>query len=452
MKYDGHDILRGKYNGHITCMSEEDQDTPWKYRSTELLDSFVQAGKDGLADAVQKGVADLHANGTITFDRDLFPYWGDPMSSIRGLMRGPRIMLGETDGSTTLVPYNQPMDTLAQKGTINIAATGAWNPIYGAIAVIQVAQQQNVFAALPKRPYNKYGFRVVSAAAISSSAGVAEGSQVASAVTPTYVEVDVGQKDVATVTEMSTRLELVSTRDDTITFNGNAQVVFSNLMNAMDTDLLGDADTVAGYNVESLDRLTDSYATYGTYSDVGTATDINWYNTVRSAAATTNYWDSNFYGATTDRPLTLSLIDNLYAACYPYWGSDLGNKIWVTTPGQSVAWSFLEGVKQRFGQETVANTYTQGVQPVIGQAGGFKLSTYNSWPIILDYNVQSDTSGRIMLLDLNHTGMLVGRPIEAIQGNNPLYLQYYLNRLAFYGIMETYGDLPKSCGKIMDLA
>ena len=451
-KYEPDDIAKGDYDGVLTCQNFVDPTTPFRDMPTAPIDRFVNSGKAALWEALQKGLADYHEGGGITFNADLGPYWGDPMQSIRPYISGPRVMLGETNGTTTLAPYSPGMGYSLQKATVTTGDTGAFNAIYGAIATIQVAQQQNAFAALPKRPYNRYGIRVVSAAAISSSTGIDEGAAVPTAVEPTYLEVPVGQKDIAVATDMSTRMELMSTRDDTITFGGNAQVVFSNFLTATDYDLLGTADTVAGYNIESLDRYTSSYAKYGTYSDVGTATDINWYNTVRSVAAASNYWDSNFFGATSDRALTLPLIAGMHAACQPYWGNDFGNKIWLTTPATNVAWSFLEGAKQRFGQETVAYTYTQGVQPVLGQAGGFKLNHYMNWPIVEDSQVVADTIGRVYLLDLNHTGMLVGRPIEAIQGNNPLYLQYFLNRLAFYGIMETYGDMPKSCAQLADLA
>ncbi len=451
-KYEPDDIAKGEHDGAITCQNFVDPTTPFRDMPTAPIDRFVAAGKAGLWNMIEKGYANLHEGGSITFNNDLGTFWGDPMNSVRPYFSGPRVMLGETDGRTTLAPYYPGAGESIQKATITTGDTGAWNAIYGSVATIQVAQQQNAFAALPKRPYNRYGLRVVSAAAISSSTGIDEAAAVPTAVEPTYLEVNVGQKEIAVATDMSTRLELLSTRDDTITFGGNAQVVFSNFLTATDADLLGDADTVAGYNIESLDRYTSSYAKYGTYSDVGTATDSNWYNTVRAVAAASNDWDSNFFGATADRSLTLPLVDGMYAACYPYWGTDFGNKIWLTTPGTNVSWSFLEGAKQRYGPEPVAFSYTQGVQPVLGQAGGFKLNHYNTWPIVLDSQVKADTIGRIMLLDLNHTGMLVGRPIEAIQGNNPLYLQYFLNRLAFYGIMETYGDMPKSCAQLADLA
>jgi len=431
----------------VPCMVDTGEYTPFRNLPTEPLDRFVELGKEGLYMALQKGLAELYADGRIIFNRDFFPFWGDPISHVRSYMTAPRVLIGDTDGTTHIVPAQHPMEYLMQKATVTSGDTGAFNAIYGAMATIQVAQQQNFFSALPKRPYNRYGFRAVSTAAKSSSVGIAEGASVPTAVEPIYVEIGVGLKEVSVVTEMSTRLELYSTRDDTITFGGNAQVVFTNFLNALDTDLLQDYDTLPGYNTETIDRVTASTA--ATTALGYTTGDEDLYGIDRSA---NSWFDSNiYYDASADRDITISLLDGMYAACYPYWGADLGNKIWVTKPNTYINWSLLEGTKQRFGQETVQFTYTQGVQPVIGQAGGFKVSHYNTWPIILDANVYSDTVGRVYLLDLNHTGMLVGRPIEAIQGNHPLYLQAYVNRLAFYGIMELFCDLPKADAQLRDL-
>jgi hypothetical protein len=100
----------------------------------------------------------------------------------------------------------------------------------------------------------------------------------------------------------------------------------------------------------------------------------------------------------------------------------------------------------------VAFTYAQGVQPVIGQAGGFKLTTYNTWPIILDANVQGTPLKRVYLNDNNHAGIVVGKPIEVIEANNPLNIGAYVNRAAFYGIQEFWCDLPASTGALWDIS
>jgi hypothetical protein len=219
-------------------------------------------------------------------------------------------------------------------------------------------------------------------------------------------------------------------------------------MNRMDVWLLQDTDTLAANNPESIDRITSSSVEATALSF--TAADEDLYGVDRSGAT---WFDANAdHNSGVDQPLNINYIDALIRDQWPYWGNDAGNKLWITAPSTWLPWSALEGTKQRFNQETAAFTYTQGVQPVLGQAGGFKLTTYNNWPIVLDANVQVDTIGRIYLLDTNHVGLVVGRPMEAIQANNPVYLGAFVNRVVFYMIGETWCDLPKSCGHRRDLA
>lgn len=449
MEFKNREIMEGKHDGKLPCMVAVDPKTPYSRIPTWPIDTFIQKGKEGLLLAMEKGAADLSVDGSMQFNRDFFPYWADPLNNVQQYMRAPRIMIGE-GGSTSLVPVD-PLAALT-KTTLTSGDTGAFNAIYGAIATIQVLQQHNFFGALPQRPYNKYGFRAVGAAAISSDAGIAEGANIPTAVEPTYYEIGVGQKELGVVTEMSTRMELYSTRDDTITFGGNAQVVFSNFLTSIDYDMLRDFDTLPTrtnyYNTESIDRITATTAarTALSYTDG----DEDLYGIDRS---TYTWFDSHcYYDATADREISTDLLDGMYADCVPYWGQDLSNKMWVTTPTTQKYWSALEGGKQRFSQATAINSVGNGIQPTMGQAGGYKTATYNTYPIVLDAQVNADTIGRVYLLDNNHNGLLVGRPIEAITGNHPLYLGSMVNKLMYYGIMELYNDLPLSCAQLRDLS
>jgi hypothetical protein len=437
-KYDDAKIRRGEYGDQL----------PYFNVPTSRLVEDVKLGQRGLVEALEKGAAVQFADGRIVLNTEVHPFYSDPLTNVRGLMTAPRIAWSNPGDTTTqLIPVH-PMDAI-QKATLTTGDTGAYNAIFGAVAVSQVAIQQNVFAALPKRPYMKEGFRAVSALGTISTPGIAEGASVPTAIEPTYQEITVGMKDWAVATEMSTRLELVSTKNDTVTFGGNAQIIFANFLNALDTWLLKDTNTLASYAPESLDRITCSSA--GSVACGNTANDEDLYGVDRSSDT---WFNGNMdHNSDTDRSLTIGYIDALIRDQWKYWGADTGsNKLWITHPSTWVPWSALEGSKQRFSQETASYTYTQGVQPVTGQAGGFKLSTYNNYPIVLDANVVEDTIGRIYLLDTNHVGLVIGRPIEAIQANNPVYLGSFVNRVVFYGIGETWCDLPLSQGQLRDLA
>ena len=437
MRYEDAKIRRGEYGEKL----------PWFNTTQGEMERFVKIGKEGLVDACQKGMATMYGDGRVVLNTEVHPFYSDPLTDIRATMQSPRIAWSNPgDTTTNLVPMH-PLDAM-QKTTVTTGDTAAYNAIFGAVAVVQQIQQQNAFSALPKRPYMKEGFRAISAQPTITNPGIDEGAAVPTAVEPTYQEITVGMKDHACATEMSTRLELVATKNDTVTFAGNAQAVFSQFMNMIDTWLLKDTDSLASYNLESIDRITSTSSEET--AALFTAADEDLYGVDRSSAT---WFDGNgVHNSGVDQPLNISMVDTLIANQWPYWGNDASNKLWITAPLTWKAWSALEGTKQRFSQESAAYTYTQGVQPVIGQAGGFKLTTYNTWPIVLDYNTPVDTIGRIYLLDTNHLGVVVGRPMEAIQANNPVYLGYFVNRVVFYTIMETWCDLPKSCGHRRDMA
>ena len=414
---------------------------PFVGATSKDIIEYARLGKLALQDGLAKGYAHMGGDGRIILDREAFPVYGSSIDDVRAFMSRPLQMFEQA-----LVPVD-PLNAM-QKTDLNIAATGAWNSIYGAIAIIQQAQQQNAYAALPSMGYAKAGFRFTSAAAISSGAGIADGGAVPTTVVPTYIECDVGLKEVAVATDLTNRLELHSTKNDDVTFAGNAQVVFSNFMNAIDTDILVNYHTAAGNNLESIDRVTSNATATSDLSY--TSGDEDMYSQDRSSVTSfAGYLNEN---AGVERPVSLSLIEALFGSAQPYWGNDMGNKFWLTGVLTQTAWSFLEGGKQRFSQETVVNSVGEGIQPVIGQAGGFKLATYDNFPIVVDANVTKNTTlPKIYLIDKNHMWKVMGRPIEAIQGNNPLYLGYHLDKLEFYGIMELWADLPMSCGQLRDL-
>jgi len=91
--------------------------------------------------------------------------------------------------------------------------------------------------------------------------------------------------------------------------------------------------------------------------------------------------------------------------------------MWLTNDNTWVDWSALESPKQRHGEDTFTQTIN-GIQTAEGGKGGYKLSTYNGIPIIIDSNVQEDTKGRIYLLDLDHVGIVQGRTISFKESDN----------------------------------
>jgi hypothetical protein len=420
----------------------------------EIAD-YVVRGQEHLMECAKAGLVEVDGSRMV-LDSNAFPM-GSAVANIKRFLRQPRMLYGEPGGATMMVPRH-PLSNLQgmQKSQVTTGDTGAFNAIFGAIAVLQIAQQQNFVGSVGEMGYEKNGYRGVSAAGIASHAGAAEGGSIGTSVEPTYQEINVGLKDLLVPTEMSTRMEIASTKNDTITFAGNAQVIFSNWMNAMDVDYLEDFDTLptasGHYDAESLDRITASYA--GATAVGYTAGDEDLYGVDRSSNA---WFDSNMIqNSASLRQLTTPLVDALLKGQRKFWGQDMGNKVYYTGTDCWDVWSALEGSKQRFSHETVINAIGQGVQPVIGQAGGYKLATYgpSQHPVVLDDNIVVDTGGvsRIYLVDKNHLGICMGLPPQAIEGSNIAYLGYIKHLLVYYTVQEIWCDLPAAQGQLRDLS
>jgi hypothetical protein len=342
----------------------------------------------------------------------------------------------------TVDPYDY-----IQKTDITTGTTGVRNIIYGREVFLWYSQQQNAWGLLPKTgwPENGWGYRYSSAAGLASGAGIAQGASVGTAVIPTYGTVDVTPKEVEVVTGSSIRLEAVHAEDDTITFEDNRAVIESNFFDAIDTDLLGDIDTTANANFESIDRYTESSTAA---SGVGfTAGDEDMYGVDRSSVTTMNSWP--LHNSNVDRSLTISLINQMRQYAEEYWVSFPENKVFLTGYDTWRVWSELDASKQRYGQMNAVVTIN-GIETAPGNAGGYKVSTWEGVPVVRDSNCQVDTISRAYLLDFDYLGMAIGRPLEYIESDNP-YEVGHNRRGLYYMIGEMYGVLPKTSAQLRDL-
>jgi len=109
---------------------------------------------DGPADLQAVEIAGLLAvqvlfgDGRVVLNTEVHPFYSDPLTDIRAVMQSPRIAWSNPGDTTTqLIPVH-PMDAM-QKATVTTGDGAAYNAIFGAVAVVQVIQQQNAFAAMP---------------------------------------------------------------------------------------------------------------------------------------------------------------------------------------------------------------------------------------------------------------------------------------------------------------
>lgn len=338
--------------------------------------------------------------------------------------------------------------------------TGFAQALYGPALMLGISNQANFFGALPKAPWDKSGFREVTARAKASAVGVVEGGAMSATLKPTLDTVEPTAKVCAVNFDLSEVMELKAAKgEDVVRWTDIVEYMASEFAYAMDNDLSTDNDVLGGNNLESIDRIAGSYAEIANCDDHSgnayTAGDLDVYSKDRDAAATVydafvSHMGSG--GTETDRTLTIALINALIQNCAPYWdGYD--SKLWLTTYETLERWGELIDPQARYPMtEGLVRTGVGGVQTAPGKEAGFAVSIYRGIPIIPDDLVSKDTIGCIHLLDLQYLSLQVLKPVTLLDsGSNYMFMQKFAREGAHELIGELYSKRFPVHGKLRGL-
>lgn len=342
---------------------------------------------------------------------------------------------------------------------------GVYNAIYGAQAFSQLNNEANVFGILPKVPWSKSGWRVVTAdAGSTATGGVTENGTIPDAIKPTFQEISTKAKQVVHVFEVSYLHEgYVQKGDDAIgdaEFNrGYFSTLHAKRINEM---LCVDVDTLAGDNFESIDRVTFSSVAATNLST--TAGDEDIYGIDRSA----NTWADAVVeeNSGTDRVLTDVLIRDTMSTIRNnggrtnviITGNDTLHRIFGIYENQIRYQGNLK-------QNELVRIGINGVETDEGQGAGMRVATVYGIPIFASQAVTKDTISRIYMLDTTMNEG-TGFPRLFISLLYPtLYFEsgmsasnpdpFAINKFGTQGLYYTAGELIctffKSQGSIRDL-
>jgi len=331
--------------------------------------------------------------------------------------------------------------------------TGALNYIYGAQLWSSICTEANAFGILPKKPYDKGGYRAITAAASTSSAGTSESGAVSDSAKPTLAAVNVGLKTLNATTDISEVLMLQEGKDDVATWGEMINYARDEFINRINRGLLVDNGTVASTNVESIDRVCSSYSELGGNSDGAGATysanDLDIYGIDKDGGAG---WTDAYvsHNSGTDRTFSLDLLDTVIDNCIPYWKGGRKNKVILTGYDTARRIAQLERPKEVYTADTSVQFGVNGVQTVRGKEAGIPVATYDGIPIICSNNVGKDTISRIYVLDLDHLWFAVARPVTYVESSDPLVVGFKKR-----GNFSMVGELVCTCfyaqGKVRDL-
>jgi len=331
---------------------------------------------------------------------------------------------------------------------------GAFNTMFGAKVYNQLNTNSEVFKLLKKEPWTQSGWRVMTARH-STTAGVAEGGAFPATEHLDLTEVTATLKEVVTPWEMTSKAELLSQADDglgdLVSFmrkeNGEAHAYY------IDQMLLGDSDTPASNNFESLDRVTISDAAANALCSNRSDADI--YDLDKSG---TTAWADAFTQHNSDTPtaLTLAFLDNAIESAMEN-GANYSSLILLTgfDTYQDLKALMRTSSNAAF-QYNLAQGGAGGMNGVTGEAGlnfDSRVGAYDGIPIFLSQHIasESDSTGRILLLDMDNLAFRVAAPTTYLDHTNMAVRQALAREYAFLTAGELICYRFNTQGSIRDL-
>ena len=333
---------------------------------------------------------------------------------------------------------------------------GTYQAIYGRKVWSQLNQEFNAFSILPKKPWDRSGWRVVTAKPSTAvGGGIAENGTLPDTTKPTFQNVAAKPKTIAHSFDMSEVAIFLNDKDDGL---GDIRSVLKEEMGKHHAEhinqmLTQDSETPAGNDIESLDRVTgnDGGSTGGltsmeTGGSAGTdhcgANDLDIYSIDRSA----NSWSNAEVDCGSDRAagnrrvLSLDHLDTIFQKIWIRGGNP---KCILTGYDTLMRIQQLLQSQQRFMEEKrVVPTYN-GVKGVPGVEAGFIVATYNGVPIIPSKDVQAEPSGisRIYCLDTDYLYYSTAKPTQYFESGIETGDPFAVNRLGQEGLYRTMGEV-----------
>jgi len=358
-------------------------------------------------------------------------------------------------GAGNAMGYSYSGSELLKADSPMLSTTGGtYQAIYGRKVWSQLNQEFNAFSILPKRPWDRSGWRVITARPNNDGVlhgGVAENATLPETVRPTFQHVAAKPKTIAHTFDMSETAIFLADKDDGL---GDIRSVMKEEMGKHHAEmvnkmLLTDVDTPAGNNFESLDRVTANdggssgltgLKTSSSNTHVTAATDLDIYSIDRSA----NSWSEAEMSCAADaqasnqRVLTLDIMDEMFQKLWIRGGNP---KVILTGYDTLMRIQQLLQSQQRFMEEKRVTPTYNGVKGVPGIEAGFIVATYNGVPIIPTKDMLSDGISRMYYLDTDYLYFSTAIPTQYFESGIETGDPFAINRLGQEGLYRTMGEI-----------
>jgi len=349
-------------------------------------------------------------------------------------------------------------DILKADAPLLSTTAGTYQAIYGRKVWSQLNQEFNAFSILPKKPWEKSGWRIITAKpSFAKGGGVAENATLPDTTKPTFLHVAAKPKTVAHTFDMSEVAIFLADKDDGL---GDIRQVLKEEMGKHHADhvnqmLTLDVATPAANDFESLDRLTTDPDTHTLGNGYLTAaTDNDMYSITRDGSADFHSAETSSSGTSgTNRTLSLDHLDTIFQQVWTRGGNP---KVIFTGYDTLMRTQQLLQTQQRFMETKRVTPSFSGVKGVPGIEAGFIVATYNGVPIIPSKDVQTDGISRIYYLDTDYLWFQTAIPTQYFESGIESGDPFAINRLGQEGLYRTMGELVVSFygaqGSIRDLS
>lgn len=304
---------------------------------------------------------------------------------------------------------------------------GARNVIFGRKLFSQIVNSMTTFGVLEKKPWEKSGYRALTVAQTTGKGGTSEGGAIRDAILSTYQEITIPPKIAHKSYMISSTQDALKGKDDVIHWADQIEEEQKQFTNQINRALNTDNDTLAGTDIESVDRAIGSFSEINGVSQ--NAGDLDFHGLDRDAAASfADGFVSHASGV--DRTFSLDLLDSVITTIRPFWDAAKGSDNKVITIGTDTLERMqqLLVAQQRFTDKLNAKVGVNGIQTLQGADAGFNVATYQGIPVFPENDMQQDTIGRIYVIDKDSMHFALLRPPQHLETRGQ---QDYMNINAF---------------------
>ena len=350
-------------------------------------------------------------------------------------------------------------DILKADAPLLSTTAGTYQAIYGRKVWSQLNQEFNAFSILPKKPWERSGWRILTErASFTKGGGIAENGVLPDTTKPEFLHVAAKPKTVAHTFDLSEVSMFLSDKDDGL---GDVRTVLKEEMGKHHAEhinrmLLEDVDTPVGNDFESLDRLTSDpdKMTTGT-GHVSATTDHDIYSITRDGSADFHSAEVDVDSSSANRNLSLNQMDGLFQQLWTRGGNP---KVMLTGYATLMRVQPLLQSQQRFMDSKRVTPTFNGVKGVPGLEAGFIVATYNGVPMIPTKDMPDEGAGsisRIYYLDTDYLWFQTAIPTQYYESGIETGDPFAINRLGQEGLYRTMGEMWCSffgaSGSIRDL-